>query len=135
MTQTGGEPTIPKAGKVAVAHNAVIHRPASKPRFGQRRPGHVLRRMFWAFFIGRVLQVFSKVATNLSETAFHRDGFGARKQLEMLIDAGHALSSESSPRAAFEQVLQILAQQHGVIRGTVTLLDPRSSEIHIEVSC
>ncbi len=76
-----------------------------------------------------------KVATNLSQRELQGDGSGARSQLAILIDAGQVLSSELSPRVAFEQVLEILRQRHGVIRGTVTLLDAKSSEIHIEVSC
>jgi len=76
-----------------------------------------------------------KVATNLSQRELQGDGSGARSQLAILIDAGQVLSSELSPRVAFQQVLEILRQRHGVIRGTVTLLDAKSSEIHIEVSC
>ena len=44
------------------------------------------------------------------------------------------LSAELSPRAAFAQVLEILKQRHGVIRGAVALLDARSLEIRVEVS-
>src|SRR6267142_6763802 len=53
----------------------------------------------------------------------------------MLVEAGHVLGGELSPRIAFEQVLEILKARHGVIRGAVTLLDSKSSEIHVEVSC
>jgi len=79
--------------------------------------------------------VLLKVATNLSQRELQGDGSGARSQLAILIDAGQVLSSELSPRVAFQQVLEILRQRHGVIRGTVTLLDAKSSEIRIEVSC
>ena len=53
----------------------------------------------------------------------------------MLIDTGQVLSGELPPAAAFEQVLEILRQRHGIIRGTVTLLDARSEELRIEVCC
>jgi len=52
----------------------------------------------------------------------------------MLLEAGRVLSAELSPRAAFAQVLEILKQRHGVVRGAVALLDARSSEIRVEVS-
>jgi Nif-specific regulatory protein len=53
----------------------------------------------------------------------------------MLVEAGQVLGSELSPRVAFDKVLQILKERHGVVRGAVTLLDARSSEIRVEVSC
>src|SRR5947199_10176984 len=36
---------------------------------------------------------------------------------------------------SLDHVFQILRQRDGVIRGTVTLLDAKSSELRIEVSC
>ena len=53
----------------------------------------------------------------------------------MLVEAGQVLGGELSPRVAFDKVLQILKERHGVVRGAVTLLDARSSEIRVEVSC
>src|SRR5439155_20364620 len=50
------------------------------------------------------------------------------------LEAGRVLSAELSPRAAFAQVLEILKQRHGVVRGAVALLDARSSEIRVEIS-
>src|SRR5262249_44029345 len=47
---------------------------------------------------------------------------------------GHILSSELSPRSAFEKVLDILNQRHDVVRGAVTLLDSRTQEIRVDVS-
>lgn len=52
----------------------------------------------------------------------------------MLVEAGHVLSGELSPRVSFEQVLEILKHRHGMVRGAVTLLDARSSEIRVEIS-
>jgi Nif-specific regulatory protein len=74
------------------------------------------------------------VATNLTDRKIYGDSTGAPRQLAMLVDAGQILGSELSPRVAFEQVLELLRQRHGVLRGAVTLLDAKSSEIRVEVS-
>ncbi len=76
----------------------------------------------------------AKVVSNLSQKDFSADGNDAVRLLAMLLEAGHVLSAELSPRAAFAQVLEILKQRHGVVRGAVALLDARSSEIRVEVS-
>src|SRR2546428_1765556 len=52
----------------------------------------------------------------------------------MLIEAGQVFSGELSTRIAFEQVLDILKQGQGVVRGAVALLDTKSQEIRVEVS-
>ena len=52
----------------------------------------------------------------------------------MLVEVGHVLGGELSPRVAFEQVLELLKQRHGAIRSAVTLLDAKSQEIRVEVS-
>src|SRR5437588_9726055 len=75
-----------------------------------------------------------KVVSNLSEKDFGGDQNDAARLLAMLLEAGRVLSAELSPRAAFAQVLEILKQRHGVVRGAVALLDARSSEIRVEVS-
>jgi Nif-specific regulatory protein len=74
------------------------------------------------------------VATNLSDKKFFGERTDAAQQLAMLVDTGHVLSGELSPRVAFEQVLDILKNRHGAVRGAVTLLDARSAEIRVEVS-
>ncbi len=74
------------------------------------------------------------MATHLSEQKLFPEHTDAARQLTALLEAGRILSGELSPRAAFEQVLEILKQRHEVIRGAVTLLDARSSEIRVEVS-
>jgi len=74
------------------------------------------------------------VATNLSETKFFGDQMDAARQLAVLIEAGLVFTSELSPRIAFEQVLEVLKRRHAVLRGAVTLLDPKSQEIRVEVS-
>jgi Nif-specific regulatory protein len=76
----------------------------------------------------------AKVVSNLSERDFGGDRNDAARLLAMLLEAGRVLSAELSPRAAFAQVLEILKQRHGVVRGAVALLDARSSEIRVEVS-
>jgi Nif-specific regulatory protein len=76
----------------------------------------------------------AKVVSNLSEKDFGGDRNDAARLLAMLLEAGRVLSAELSPRAAFAQVLEILKQRHGVVRGAVALLDARSSEIRVEVS-
>jgi Nif-specific regulatory protein len=76
----------------------------------------------------------AKVVSNLSEKDFGGDQNDAARLLVMLLEAGRVLSAELSPRAAFAQVLEILKQRHGVIRGAVALLDARSLEIRVEVS-
>ena len=42
----------------------------------------------------------------MSEKGFPEDRAEARRQLAMLVDAGHVLSGELTPRIAFEQVLE-----------------------------
>jgi Nif-specific regulatory protein len=74
------------------------------------------------------------VATNLSEKGLFNDRNLAARQLAMLIEAGHVFSGELSTRVAFEQVLDVLKRRHGVIRGAVAVLDPKSQEIRVEVS-
>lgn len=89
--------------------------------------------MFWAFFIAHFLVGTGKMATNLSAKTYGGPNETARL-LSMLVEAGCVLSSEVSPRRAFEQVLKILEHRHDVIRGAVTLLDSKSAEIHVEIS-
>ena len=74
------------------------------------------------------------MATNLSEKKFDGERADAARQLTVLAEAGRVFSGELSPRAAFEQVLEILKLRHGVVRGAVTLLDAKSQEIRVEVS-
>ena len=84
---------------------------------------------YWAFFFKG-----SKVTTNLSEKGLFSDRNHAARQLAMLIEAGQVFSGELSTRVAFEQVLEVLKNRHGVIRGAVAVLDPKTQEIRIEVS-
>ncbi len=74
------------------------------------------------------------MATDLSEKSLFSERTDAARQLAVLVEAGHVLSSELSPRTAFEKVLEILKQQHGVVRGAVTVLDAKSAEIRVEVA-
>jgi Nif-specific regulatory protein len=74
------------------------------------------------------------VATNLSEKGLNGHRSDAVQQLAVLAELGQILSSELSPRAAFEKALEILKLRHGAVRGAVTLLDAKSQEIRVEVS-
>ena len=74
------------------------------------------------------------MATNLSEKRVNGERTDAVQQLAVLVDMGHILSSELSPRSAFEKVLDILKQRHAVVRGAVTLLNPKTQEIRVEVA-
>jgi len=50
------------------------------------------------------------------------------------MEIGTALSAALSSRLAFQRVLEVLERHHGVIRGTVTVLDRQSGEIRVESS-
>src|ERR1700680_435762 len=69
--------------------------------------------------------------TNLPE---ERSANEVNSQLAMLIEISHVFGSEMPAREAFQQLLEILKQRHGVIQGVVFLLDAESREIRIEVS-
>src|SRR5215472_2661735 len=87
------------------------------------------------FFIGRNFILGNQeVATNLSERGLNGHSSDAVQQLAVLAELGQILSSELSPRAAFDKVLEILKLRHGAVRGAVTLLDAKSLEIRVEVS-
>src|SRR5689334_9142362 len=87
------------------------------------------------FFIGRNFILGNQdVATNLSEKGLNGHRSDAVQQLAVLAELGQILSSELSPRAAFENALEILKLRHGAVRGAVTLLDAKSQEIRVEVS-
>jgi Nif-specific regulatory protein len=70
----------------------------------------------------------------LSERRLFGEQTDAVRHLAVLVEAGQVFTSELSTRVAFEQVLEMLKERHGVIRGVVTLLDAKSQEIRIEVS-
>src|SRR4051812_21090538 len=73
------------------------------------------------------------MATNLSQSVFN-DGIEPARHLAMLVEAGQVFSGELSTRVAFEQILELLKQRHGAVRGVVAVLDPKSQETRIEVS-
>ena len=95
-----------------------------------------MRSVLDFFVFGRIFKGWElgEVATNLSEKSFLNNGDDAARHLAVLIEAGQVFSGELSTRVAFEQVLDILKQRHGVVRGAVALLDAKSQEIRIEVS-
>jgi Nif-specific regulatory protein len=70
----------------------------------------------------------------LSENNFYGIRADTPRQLAVLVEAGVVFSGELSTRRAFEQVLEVLKLRHGVVRGAVTLLDPKTMEIRVEVS-
>src|SRR5262249_4445876 len=49
-------------------------------------------------------------------------------------EAGLVFSGELSRHVAFERVLEVLKEHHGVVRGAVTLLNARTQEIRVEAS-
>jgi Nif-specific regulatory protein len=85
-------------------------------------------------FFKAFLKGSGKVATNLSEKKIYGERTDVVQQLAVLVEMGHIMSSELSPRVAFEKVLEVLKQRHGIIRGAVTLLDPKTQEIRVDVS-
>lgn len=56
------------------------------------------------------------------------------EELSCLYEVAKTLSSSNNLRAVLMEVLDILAKRFGLIRGTVTLLNPDSSELQIEVA-
>lgn len=70
----------------------------------------------------------------MSENNFYGIRADTPRQLAVLVEAGVVFSGELSTRRAFEQVLEVLKLRHGVVRGAVTLLDPKTMEIRVEVS-
>ncbi len=56
------------------------------------------------------------------------------EELSCLYEVAKTLSSSNNLRAALMEVLEILADKFGLVRGTVTLLNPDSSELQIEVA-
>lgn len=69
------------------------------------------------------------MATNLSYIKA-----APNRHLATLLEIGTALSAALSARVAFQRVLEVLERHHGVIRGTVTVLDRQSGEIRVESS-
>ena len=90
--------------------------------------------MFWTFLLGAFFVGIEKSGYKFvgKKLEWRPDGRG--QQLAVLVEAGHIFSSELSPQVAFEQVLDFLKRRHGVIRGAVTLLDPKTQEIRVDVS-
>ncbi len=56
------------------------------------------------------------------------------EEISMLYEINEALNEHIDMKKALYRVLSILEDSLNLIRGTVTLLDPSSSEIHIEVA-
>jgi Nif-specific regulatory protein len=56
------------------------------------------------------------------------------KKLGTLLDVSQALSGTLNLKSALHRVLEILEQDHGMIRSTVTLLNEGTDELHIEAS-
>lgn len=92
--------------------------------------------MLWAFFYfyKRFCTYFEIVTANLSHTNLSENRASGIKHLALLAEIGNALSGSLAPRAAFGRVLELLHREHGMLRGTVMLLDRKSSEIRVEVS-
>jgi Nif-specific regulatory protein len=84
------------------------------------------------FYFYDLFNSVENVAADLSDRNANRAG--GVKQLALLAEIGNALSGAAIPRTAFERVLEMLHRDHGVVRGTVTLLDRKSAEVRVEVS-
>ena len=54
------------------------------------------------------------------------------RHLTTLIDINQVLSSVPTLRSALRRVLEVLDRQHGVVRGSVTLLTADTNELHVE---
>jgi Nif-specific regulatory protein len=54
------------------------------------------------------------------------------RHLTTLVDVNQMLSSVPTLRSALRRVLEVLDRQHGVVRGSVTLLTPDTNELHVE---
>ena len=57
------------------------------------------------------------------------------KELEALTEISKAISSSLDLNAVIQNILNILHQHLGMERGTITLLDPETKELSIEVAC
>ncbi len=68
---------------------------------------------------------------------FHGGNLSERRQiteLSCLYEVTRALSGNLKLKAALNKVLEIMADHLGMVRGTITLLKPGSSELQIEVA-
>ncbi|HEY0094229.1 MAG TPA: sigma 54-interacting transcriptional regulator, partial [Archangium sp.] len=59
---------------------------------------------------------------------------GRHPALASLLEVSQALAGAQELRAALHRVLERLERYHGVVRGTVTLLDPDTGDLYIEAS-
>ena len=59
---------------------------------------------------------------------------GGHAALASLLEVSQALAGAHDLRAALHLVLERIERYHGVVRGTVTLLDPDTQELYIEAS-
>src|SRR3989338_8998318 len=57
------------------------------------------------------------------------------KELSALSEISTAISSSLNLETVMQNILNILHQQLGMERGTITLLDPETKELSIEVAC
>jgi len=56
------------------------------------------------------------------------------RRLATFLEISQALSGTLNLKAGLHQVLEVLEEHHGIIRGTVTLLDEEADELYIEAS-
>ncbi|HEX8536987.1 MAG TPA: sigma 54-interacting transcriptional regulator [Cystobacter sp.] len=59
---------------------------------------------------------------------------GEHAALASLLEVSQALAGAHDLRAALHRVLERIERYHGVVRGTVTLMDPDTQELYIEAS-
>jgi Nif-specific regulatory protein len=59
---------------------------------------------------------------------------GETRRLATFLEVSQALSGTLNLKVALHQVLEVLERHHGMIRGTVTVLDEESGDLYIEAS-
>ena len=64
-----------------------------------------------------------------------RSGKTQMKELEALTEISKAISSSLDLKTVIQNILNILHEHLGMERGTITLLDPETKELSIEVAC
>src|ERR1051325_6014319 len=93
------------------------------------------RRLSYNCVAARIIQQqFCRIAVFPSERQSMTDQTSEIKKLSTLLEVSQALSGTLNLKAAIHRVLEILEQQHGMIRSAVMLLNEAASELTIEAA-
>src|SRR3954469_2854363 len=93
------------------------------------------RRLSYNCVAARLIQQqFCRIAVFPSERRTMTDQTSEIKKLSTLLEVSQALSGTLNLKAALHRVLEILEQQHGMIRSAVMLLNEATSELTIEAA-